>query len=59
MNEPIAFLVAERRNGMVLLMDDFAVRCDDKAEALATAARWRAAGADAAVFAVVPVEDEQ
>lgn len=58
MTQPIAYLVAERRNGRWQLTDDFAEEFADKAEAVAVAARWRAAGADAGVFAVVPVEDE-
>jgi hypothetical protein len=59
---PIAYLVAERREGAWLLGDDWIQRCDTLADAQEVAEKWRAAKwyssdpADVAVFAIVMAE---
>lgn len=54
MTTPVAWLVAERRDGQVLLGDDFTQRCDDEADARWVAERWESSpGFDVVILAVV------
>lgn len=41
---PVAYLVTERRQGDVLLGDDWTQRCDNLDDAREVAARWREHG---------------
>lgn len=58
--EPLGYLVVERRGGDLCLGDDWTEHTDDRAQALATAERWRAGGTyDAVVVALVEVPEMQ
>jgi hypothetical protein len=52
---PIAYLVAERREGDWMLGDEWTSRCDTLTEALDVAERWRQHRYEVGVFAVVAI----
>lgn len=64
MSDPIAYLIAERREGLWCLGDDWTSRRDTLAEAQVVAEEWRRAKwysadpGDVAVFAIVMVDPD-
>lgn len=53
---PVGYLVAERRQGVWMVGDDWSAHCATRNEAEETAARWRSHGpGEVGVFALVPV----